>query len=922
MKNLLTKLFLFTIIINCTIYSQTNVSGRISINTTWDKSGNPFIVTDDLSVGSGVTLTIKAGVLVKFYNDKNIFVKGKLIAIGTKDSIINFTSQFGNKWGSINITSNDTSIFYYCKLNYGTNSIVVDGSSYTFRPSLIINKCWISNNVESGVKVITTQGFISIDSSYFLNNSTGVYFNWLLSNGKLTNSVIWKSGQYGIRCNVSQFDINNNEIYENKIGIYFTSNQTNFIRQNNIINNDIGIFNDYTNGTSYTTVNFNNIAHNIFYNFKNGSSSGFSFPNNWWGSAQINFIDSLILDEKDNITLGLVNYLPYLSKPDTSTPPISPVKLKILQTGNDYISILWDSTLNNNIKGYKVYYDTDSSGFPYSNSIDVGNVKSYKLTTLSVGKKYYIAVTVYDINGNESWYSNEVSATTVPPLLWVGSSITFDNTIANDSSFKYLNIISQSSSALTISAVSNNTSIFQKNISLPITVNGGDTLKLKIAFKPTLFGTVTDTLKITSDGGNASVVLTGTSPYPVLVTNASSLSYGAVARNNSKPLGVKISNSSINTLTVDSIYTKTKQFVANKLTGTVAMNETLSVMIDFKADTFAVYTDTLYLRNNSVNGLVKIPLKGESPIPVLTLLPNVYRKDSVAVGDSSSQVFVIKNTSVNDLSFDSVKTKTLPFLIKGAITGLIKSNDSTLLAILFKPNAFGVYSDTLSVMSLGKITKMALSGSSPYPKMVMSLSSLDFGNVRKDTASKKTIVVKNTSINKLRIDSLKTKSTQFTVDKLTSPVFVTKKDSAVFIVTFKADTIKKYNDTLSIFSNQNTPVVFVALTGSGTLTSVLSSDDLMPKQYELNQNYPNPFNPSTTIRFGIPNESNVRLEIYNLLGQLVETLVNEMLSANFYEVKWEAGASPTGLYFYKIIAIDINNPNNKLIQTKKMMLVK
>ena len=96
----------------------------------------------------------------------------------------------------------------------------------------------------------------------------------------------------------------------------------------------------------------------------------------------------------------------------------------------------------------------------------------------------------------------------------------------------------------------------------------------------------------------------------------------------------------------------------------------------------------------------------------------------------------------------------------------------------------------------------------------------------------------------------------------------------------------------------------------------------IPMNYYLTQNYPNPFNPSTTIRFGLPNESLVKLEIYNSLGQLVQTLVNEVMSAHYYEVKWEAGKNPTGLYFYKIIATDINNPNNKLIQTKKMMLVK
>ncbi|MDA0986787.1 MAG: N-acetylmuramoyl-L-alanine amidase [Bacteroidetes bacterium] len=99
-------------------------------------------------------------------------------------------------------------------------------------------------------------------------------------------------------------------------------------------------------------------------------------------------------------------------------------------------------------------------------------------------------------------------------------------------------------------------------------------------------------------------------------------------------------------------------------------------------------------------------------------------------------------------------------------------------------------------------------------------------------------------------------------------------------------------------------------------------DNSIPLKFVLNQNYPNPFNPTTVIRFGIPNESNVRITIFNSLGQQVDEVVNERLNASFYEVNWNALNKPTGLYFYKIEAVDVTNPNNIFTQTKKMMLVK
>ena len=96
----------------------------------------------------------------------------------------------------------------------------------------------------------------------------------------------------------------------------------------------------------------------------------------------------------------------------------------------------------------------------------------------------------------------------------------------------------------------------------------------------------------------------------------------------------------------------------------------------------------------------------------------------------------------------------------------------------------------------------------------------------------------------------------------------------------------------------------------------------IPKNYSITQNYPNPFNPSTTIKFGLPVESDVKLEIYNSIGQLIDELISERLSAHYYEVKWEAGKNPTGLYFYKLTAVDINNPANRISQIKKMLFVK
>lgn len=89
----------------------------------------------------------------------------------------------------------------------------------------------------------------------------------------------------------------------------------------------------------------------------------------------------------------------------------------------------------------------------------------------------------------------------------------------------------------------------------------------------------------------------------------------------------------------------------------------------------------------------------------------------------------------------------------------------------------------------------------------------------------------------------------------------------------------------------------------------------LPKEFALDQNYPNPFNPATNIEYAVPRESRVQLVVYNVLGQQVATLVDEVKSAGYYTAPFNATSFSSGLYFYRMNA-------GKMSFLKKMMLVK
>ncbi len=99
------------------------------------------------------------------------------------------------------------------------------------------------------------------------------------------------------------------------------------------------------------------------------------------------------------------------------------------------------------------------------------------------------------------------------------------------------------------------------------------------------------------------------------------------------------------------------------------------------------------------------------------------------------------------------------------------------------------------------------------------------------------------------------------------------------------------------------------------IDKIMVSGQLLPTKYALEQNYPNPFNAATTIKFSIPNEVQVNLDLYDMLGAKVKELKNELMKPGYYGVKINANALASGVYFYRIQAGDF-------VQTKKMILLK
>ena len=102
---------------------------------------------------------------------------------------------------------------------------------------------------------------------------------------------------------------------------------------------------------------------------------------------------------------------------------------------------------------------------------------------------------------------------------------------------------------------------------------------------------------------------------------------------------------------------------------------------------------------------------------------------------------------------------------------------------------------------------------------------------------------------------------------------------------------------------------------SVVITGITEREGEVPQQFMLCQNFPNPFNPSTTIRYGLPQRSQVTLSVFNTLGQQAALLQDGEQEAGYHEVKFDGSGLSSGVYFYRIQA-------GSFIQTRKLLLVR
>ena len=344
--------------------TYTNVSGIISSDTTWTQANSPYMLTGNVLVNNGVTLTIEAGATVNCVNGY-IEVNGTLRAMGSSANPIDFPygasinfTQYSNGWneqtssgsiienanGPIHVGINDA----FPKIS--SNSFVVTsiyGGSPIISNNIIIGEVV----VYSGTPVISNNNFnaslISIYGGSPIisdNNITGIlepnasYLNGFVympvygiilegnnTNAYISDNTIANHETAGINVVSGTATIQRNLINNNQYGISILQNANLIIQNNTIANNSRGISDTSPSATS--TIIYNNIYKNSFNIYLGSSLTNNANPNNvnatynWWGTTDTQGINQTVYDFKDDFTLGTVTFVPFLTAPNAEAVP-------------------------------------------------------------------------------------------------------------------------------------------------------------------------------------------------------------------------------------------------------------------------------------------------------------------------------------------------------------------------------------------------------------------------------------------------------------------------------------------------------------------------------------------------------------------------------------------------------------------------
>ena len=288
---------------------------------------------------------------------------------------------------------------------------------------------------------------------------------------------------------------------------------------------------------------------------------------------------------------------------------------------------------------------------------------------------------------------------------------------------------------------------------------------------------------------------------------------------------------------------------------------------------------------------------------------------TVMLGSAKSDSVMITNSGNDTLKISSITSSNARYMLSFS-TATIAPASSWVLGVIFTPLVIGESSGSIAFIHNASSSPdtVRYSGSASGTAVIQfSAASINFGNVKVTQWKDTTVTITNIGTDTLTITSVSSTSGIFnsvTASRKIAP-------SQSFYDTLRFSPILSGLQSAKIIYHSTAASLADTISVNGTGIPLLSvgTEKNIPSEFALYQNFPNPFNPSTIISFQIPMKSTVKLNVYDVLGNEVATLVNEIKEQGEYSVRLNSGSLSSGIYFYTLHA-------GGRVETRRMLLLK
>jgi fibronectin type 3 domain-containing protein len=647
--------------------------------------------------------------------------------------------------------------------------------------------------------------------------------------------------------------------------------------------------------------------------------------------------------------------------------PAVPQNLVVTDSSSQTITINWQRNTEADFIRYRIYRDTIPNPTTKVDSTTGGITDTTKtFTGLTNGKRYYFRVTSVDSVGNESGYSNEVSATPGLP-----SIISFTPTR------NALNVPKDTIITVTFNRDIDQSTINDSTININSSIGGlhtsafiYDTLMRTVTINPITdfqvgeLVSVTLTRGIKSAGGDSLTsaqswsftikanIATGTfiqSSTPSVGNTPDAVTSGdldgdgdidlAVANWGSDTVSILLNNGSgiFTQSTTPAVGSYPFLIISGDFDGDgdidlAIADDAVSILFNNGNGTFAprssvnVKGDPISVTTGDLDGDGDIDLASASPDSntVSILLNNgngtFAQSSTPSVGNSPYSVTAgdFDGDGDIDLATANLGSNTASILLNNGSGGFIQSPTTPTVGswpcAVTSGDLDGDGDIDLAVANWGSDTVSILlnNGSgiftqSSAPGVGEQPASVTSGDLDGDGDIDLAVANVNDNTVSILLNNGSGTFIESSTPNVVSPTSVTAGD-------FDGD-----GDIDLAVSNQGSNTVSILLNG-GT-TGVENTRITIPTQFDLAQNYPNPFNPATVIKYQLPAFSSVKLSVYDILGREVATLVDGVKEAGFYTATFDGSKVASGIYFTRLVALP-QNGGQPFVQVKKMLMMK